>query len=336
MSRIGLCLSPWAPLDTLRAALQTAEEAGYELCWVPEASFSRETPIVLAHLAGCTSTIRLGTGILTVYTRTAGLMAQTALSMAELAEGRFILGLGAGHARYLWENHGVRLERPLQRLRDYVHIVREAMARGRLSFHGRDIAVPHLSFPPDYPMPREAVPIYLAVLGPQMAGLAGEIADGAIFNMAPTDYLAEAIRGLRDSARRAGRDPSQVDVTLLRNAAIGPSGEKLCREAIATYLSGEMPFYQNLLRYSGYGADVDRVEAAFKEGGPEKGGRVVSDELLEDLALLGNPATWWDKVAKLEKAGVDLVCPYPGGGLEGLDAKESILGAIRGFAEARR
>ena len=81
----------------LSRAVEAAEASGYEMCWLPEASFWRETPTLLAALGERTSTIRLGTGILTVYTRTAALMAQLAFSMDEIMPGRFVLGLSLIH-----------------------------------------------------------------------------------------------------------------------------------------------------------------------------------------------------------------------------------------------
>ena len=86
MPRIGLGLNNQLPLDLLRAAVQAAEESGYETCWVTE-GIGKEAPTILADLAGRTSTIRLGTGILTVYTRTASLIAHLVLSMDEIRRG---------------------------------------------------------------------------------------------------------------------------------------------------------------------------------------------------------------------------------------------------------
>ena len=156
------------------------------------------------------------------------------------------------------------------------------MAHGRLSYQGRVVNVPNLEF--HIPLPERPVPIYLAALGPNMAALAGEIADGVLFNMGTPEYLAEAIGGLKDAARRAGRDPSQVDVAYLALAGIGSSGEALCRRMIARYL--RLPFYESLLRNSGLGADVDKVMAAMREGGSRKAGLAVSDRMVDDLAMV--------------------------------------------------
>ena len=329
-SRLGLCLSGESSYEGLKRAVGAAEETGYELCWLPEASFWRETPSLLAALGERTSTIKLGTGILTIYTRTAALMAQLAFSMDEIMRGRFVLGLGVGHASHLLDNHGVELERPLQRTREYVHVIRETIANGHVVFDGEVIRAPNLSF--EISKPKGEVPVYLAALGANMAALAGEIADGVLFNMGPTAYLADAVGALRQAARQAGRDPAQVDVAALVISGLGPHGERICRESIARWVSPEMPFYQNLLRESGFAEDVDRIEAALKDGGFEAAGRAVSDTLLDEVALAGDPAGWADKIARLQNAGIDLVCPYFRA--VGPDSEDIVVENIRAMAAA--
>ena len=327
---MGLCLSGESSYAGLSRAVEAAEASGYEMCWLPEASFWRETPTLLAALGERTSTIRLGTGILTVYTRTAALMAQLAFSMDEIMPGRFVLGLGAGHGSHLWNNHGVQLERPLTRTREYVRVVRETVAHGQVAFEGQVVQAPALSF--EVATPRQPVPIYLAALGSKMATLAGEIGDGVLFNMGPTQYLAEAVDTLRAAAVSVGRDPEQVDVAALVIAGTGSTGEQVCRETIARWVSPEMPFYQTLLRDCGFAADVDRIEAALADGGWEAAGRAVSDELLDDVALVGDPATWRDKLARLHDVGVSLVCPYFRA--YGPDGEDTVLADIRAAADA--
>ena len=192
------------PLDLIRDAVQAAEEGGYEMCWITE-GIGMEAPTVIASLAERTSRIKFGTGILIVYNRTPGLMVQMLVGMDAITDGRFILGLGAGHAPDVWKDHGVKLVRPFQRLRDYVHIIRETLANGHLSYKGRDVTVPNLSL--DLPMPKRKVPIYLAALGPKMGALAGEIGDGVLFNMGSSAYLEEAIAGLKRRRSRGRKGP---------------------------------------------------------------------------------------------------------------------------------
>ena len=344
MQRIGMCLNNQQPLSLMRTVAQAAEAEGYEMFWVPE-GIGAEAPTLIASLAGSTSTMKFGTGILPVYNRTPTLLMQLVLSMNQIMEGRFILGLGAGHAPDLWNHHGVKMERPFSRIRDCVHVVQETQRNnGRLSYEGRVVTVPNLHFTmpgqstspsqsPNTPMPKRPVPVYLAALGPKMAALAGEIADGVLYNMAPPEYLEESIRGVRDAARKAGRDPSKVDIQCLVNFGLGSSGEQFCRLRVARFL--RLPFYQKLLSGCGYAADVDRVVSAM---GPDfdldKGAAVVGDRILESLAIVGDPETWGDQLARRTRAGVDVLCPYPYAHIPGASPEESILEDLRAMANA--
>ena len=181
-----------------------------------------------------------------------------------------------------------------------------------------------------FPIPKGPVPIYLAALGLHMAALAGEIGDGVLFNLCPPEYLREAIEHVKDGARRAGRDPSQVDVAcLILTCAEDLSGEVVCRRRIATYIG--MPFYRDMLRLNGFGSDVKPVLANLHEDGLEKTASSVSDRLLDALVLAGSPATWQGRMSRLRKAGAALVCPYPA--RSGTDAGELLLEDIRTLAK---
>lgn len=305
MIRIGLSLNNQIPPAIMHEAVRVAEELNYELCWVTE-GIGREATTLLASMATITSNIRLGTGILPIYTRTATLLAFTSLSMYELTKGRFILGLGVSHEDEMWPEHGIKLEKPFQRTREYVHVIRNLLKDGHISFDGKVIKVPKVSF--NFPMPAKQVPIYIAALGPQMAALAGEIADGVHFSMSTTEYLGEAINGMKEAARNAGRDPKQITVSGAVMTALGSEGEEKCRRHIAGFL--RKPFFQYIIRSSGYSDAVDKIISAQKEGGLDKAGSVVPDKMLDALAMSGDSKTWKDKVEQRQKVGVDLVCPY--------------------------
>jgi len=216
-------------------------------------------------------------------------------------------------------------------MREYVHVIRETIASGHVVYEGEIVRAPKLSF--EIAKPKGEVPIYLAALGSKMAALAGEVGDGVLFNMAPIGYLAHAVNSLREGARQAGRDPAEIEIAALVIAGMGSEGERICRESIARWVSPEMPFYQNLLRESGFARDVDRIEAALKDDGLEAASRAVSDTLLDDVALVGDPSEWADKMARLESIGIDLVCPYFRA--LGADSEDAIVEGIHAAADAR-
>ena len=313
MPRLGFGLHSKLPLSLMTEATKIAEERGYEVCWVPgEETPGKEIPSLIAAMAMSTSKIKFGTGILTIFTRPPTLMAQTAISLDEVSDGRFILGLGSGHSTLLEKNHGIILEKPFGRMREYVHVVREVMKNGKCSYQGKIFNIPNfeLACPP----PERDIPVYMAALGPQMSELAGEISDGVLFNMGTVEYFQEVIPRVKAAAEQAGRDPNKVDIASLIYATTGGAeAEKLCKESVAYYI--QRPFYRKLLNVSGFAEDVERIKNALDEGGVEAGGRKVSDKLADALTLIGDTSTWSDKLERFRSAGVDLPCPffYPSG-----------------------
>src|SRR5947209_18355561 len=189
--------------------VQEAERLGYDSVWAAEA-YGSDTATVLGWLAGQTSKVRLGSGIFQMPARSPAMTAMTAATIDQLSNGRMILGIGSSGPQVAEGWHGQRFARQLQRTREYVAVVRKALRRELLEFHGETIDLPL----PDGPGKalkltiapvQEHMPIYLAAIGPKNTALAGEIADGWIPTFFSPEYLAQ-LRALRhEVAERAGR-----------------------------------------------------------------------------------------------------------------------------------
>src|SRR5580693_7275727 len=161
--------------------VREAEKLGLDICWVAEA-WGSEAPSVLGYLAARTERILLGSGILQVGVRSPVMVAQTAITLSNLSNGRFLLGLGASGPQVIEGLHGVSFSRPLARIRETVDIVRQAFAGGKISHSGKEFQIPRPGGEA-VPMrlstqPQHAIPLYLAALSPAMLRLTGEIADG--------------------------------------------------------------------------------------------------------------------------------------------------------------
>src|ERR1700738_1707988 len=159
--------------------LQEAERLGYDSVWAAEA-YGSDTATVLAWLAGQTSTIRLGSGIFQMPGRSPANTAMTAATLDQLSGGRFILEHGTSGPQVAEGWHGQRFAHQLQRTREYIAVVRMALARGRVQFKGETLELPL----PDDPGKalkltigpvQDQIPVYLAAIGPNNTALAGEI-----------------------------------------------------------------------------------------------------------------------------------------------------------------
>src|ERR671935_341231 len=189
--------------------VQEAERLGYDSVWTAEA-YGSDAATILGWVAAQTSRIRLGSGIFQMPGRSAAMTAMTAATLDQLSDGRMILGIGSSGPQVAEGWHGQRFAKQIQRTREYVAVVRMALARERVVFHGETIELPL----PDGPGKalkltiapvQERIPIYLAAIGPKNTALAGEIADGWIPTFFSPEHVGQLRALLQEGAVRSGR-----------------------------------------------------------------------------------------------------------------------------------
>jgi F420-dependent oxidoreductase-like protein len=300
--RVGLSLGHSRPLQGLPALLRRAEAAGVDSVWVSEA-YGTDAVSVLGHLAAFTDTMRLGSAVLQMPARTPASTAMTALTLDQLSGGRLLLGLGSSGPQVVEGWHGVPFTAPLARTREYVAIVRAAVARqAPLRHDGRYYQVPYRR--PDgstaqplkasvHPV-RDRIPIYLASNGPRAVSLAAEIADGwlpAFYSPEQPEVYAESL-----AAGSAARDPElgPLDLVATVHLAVGDdlaACRDVIRPAFALYLGGmgtrETNFYTAIAGRLGYEAEARAVQDLYLGGNRNAAAAAVPDALIDELALVG-------------------------------------------------
>src|SRR3954469_19920511 len=196
--------------------VQEAEWLGYDSVWTAEA-YGSDAATILGWIAAQTSKIKVGSAIFQMPARSAAMTAMTAATLDQLSGGRMLLGIGSSGPQGSEGWHGVRVAKQLQRTREYVAVVRKALARERVEFSGETVVLPL----PDGPGKalkltispvQERIPIYLAAIGPKNTALAGEIADGWIPTLLDPSHLAALREHLDEGAARAGRSLDDFDV----------------------------------------------------------------------------------------------------------------------------
>src|SRR5918998_4551747 len=218
--RLGLHLGYWglgvSEQDQLKM-VREAEAAGYHSAWAAEA-YGSDTATVLAWLAGQTETIKLGAGIFQMPARSPAMTAMTAATLDNLSNGRMLLGIGSSGPVVAEGWHGQRFAKQIQRTREYVTVVRKALARERLEFHGETIDLPlpdglgkalKLTISPV----QEQIPIFLAAIGPNNTKLAGEVADGWIPMFFSPEHVQEFKPLLEEGAQKGGRSLDGFRIT---------------------------------------------------------------------------------------------------------------------------
>ncbi len=281
-----------AEWDAVVAKARIADELGYDSIWLGE-TWGYDILTSLADFVRATKQIKVGAGIINVFSRSPGVVAATAATLDERSGGRFLLGLGSSGPQVIEHWHGAAYAQPLRRIREYVAIVNMIMRREPLNYQGE---IFHLErgFKLRFKPVRDHIPIYLASLSPKSIAQAGAIADGIL----PTFWPASAVPALRqtlDEAASAAERPagSTIIAPYITSAVIMDEGQRemarmLARAPIAWYIGRMGTFYADMLRRNGYPAEVEAVLAGWQRG-PENAAAAVSDRLLDDTAIIGTP-----------------------------------------------
>jgi F420-dependent oxidoreductase-like protein len=307
----GLGLSSQDQLEIV----QEAEQLGYDSVWTAEA-YGSDAATVLAWLAGQTSKIRLGSGIFQMPGRSAAMTAMTAATIDQLSNGRMVLGIGSSGPQVAEGWHGQRFAHQLQRTREYVAVVRKALARERLEFEGETLELPL----PDGPGKalkltiapvQDRIPVYLAAIGPKNTALAGEIADGWIPTLFSPEHVSELRPLLQEGADRAGRSLDGFDVAPTVNVFVTDDLEgarNAMRPFIALYVGGmgsrKQNFYNNLVCRYGFQAEAQTIQDLYLEGKREEAMAAIPEALIDTVSLCGPRDVVRERLSVYRDAGV--------------------------------
>jgi F420-dependent oxidoreductase-like protein len=307
----GLGLSREDQLEIVREA----ERLGYDSVWAAEA-YGSDAATILGWIAGQTATIRIGSAIFQMPGRSPAMTAMTAATLDQLSDGRMILGIGSSGPQVAEGWHGQRFGRQIQRTREYVAVVRQALARERLEFHGETLELPL----PDGPGKalkltiapvQERIPIYLAAIGPNNTRLAGEIADGWIPTLFSPEHVAEFRPLLEEGAARAGRSLNGFDVAPTVNVFVTDdlaAARDVMRPFIALYVGGmgsrDKNFYNQLVQRYGFEDAAREVQDLYLDGKREEAMAALPDALIDLVSLCGPPDHVRERLAVYRDAGV--------------------------------
>jgi F420-dependent oxidoreductase-like protein len=338
--RLGLTIpyTDQVPREITRAYVQAADRLGYDTLWVAEA-YGWDAFTVLTDLACVTERIKLGTGIVNVFSRSPALIAQTAASLDNISGGRFVLGLGTSGHQVIEGWHGVKFERGVRRMRETTEIVRTVLRRDRLVYDGEllhiDMGLKLITHPV-----RDRIPIYLATLTPSGVALAGEMADGwlPVF-FSPRHYETIIRPQLEKGAARAGRPLSELSVCVNQPVIVTDdldAGRDAARAHLALYIGGmgsrERNYYNQLFCRYGFEDEARRIQDLYLDRRREEAMAALTPEMIDLVTIIGPLEECQRRLAELERLGVDEVAlglRVPGGG------PEAIMEALEALAPAR-
>jgi F420-dependent oxidoreductase-like protein len=323
--RLGLNLGYWGLGPTAPEqldAVREAEAAGFDSVWTAEA-YGSDAATPLAWFAAQTDRIKLGAAILQMPGRSPAMTAMTAATLDHLSNGRFLLGLGTSGPQVAEGWHGERFGRQLARTREYVEIVRKALARERLVYEGETYTLPL----PDGPGKalklmiapvQERMPIYIAAIGPKNTQLGGEIADGWLPVFFSPEHVEDSRALLEEGAARAGRSLDGFDVAPTVQVAIDDDLDRArdaMRPFVALYVGGmgsrDKNFYNQLVRRYGFEHAAREIQDLYLDGKKTEAAAAIPVELIDTVTMAGPLERVRERFEVYRAAGVGTLIVSP-------------------------
>ncbi len=329
--QIGMPISYAGGFAETVEELRDFEAAGLDLVSMPEA-YTYDAVSQLGYIAAKTSTLKIASGILNIYSRTPTLLGMTAAGLDYISGGRFILGIGASGPQVVEGFHGVAYDAPIGRMREVVQVCRKVWRRELVDFDGRYY---HLPLTPEHggsgagkalrlinhPV-RDDIPVVLAALGPKSVELAAELFDG----WQPIFYFpekAQAAFGDSLAAGRAKRDPAMAPLDVIADTTVAitedpaqqEAARQLVRGHLALYIGGmgsrKKNFYNELAVRYGYPEAAATIQDLYLSGQKEQAAAAVPAELVDGISLIGPIGHIKDRIAAYAEHGVSTLSAVP-------------------------
>ncbi len=310
-----------------------AERLGYTDAWSFEVDgVDGFTPLAVIGMA---TGMRLGTAIANVYTRGPATLASTAAALADLAPGRFILGIGSGSQVIVEAWNGGAFVKPATRVREMAQVLRSMLAGERVVFKGQTISVDGFRLTR---VPEKPVPIYIAALRPGMLKVAGEVGDGVILNWNSPEDVPKCVAVVREAARKAGRDPDAIEVTarvFINIDPPGPESDLAARRHIAAYMN--VPVYRAYQEWLGRTPALQPMWDAWAAGDRKSAVAAIPAAAVDELIGRGSLPSIRARVQRYLDNGLDtaflaLTTTDP----DPARRRALVLDAIRGLAPGAR
>jgi len=308
--RIAVTLPAGPKVQHTIDRIKWAEDNGISDAWFGDAG-APDSLTMAAAVGAHTTTIRIGVAVTPVYTRSPSVLAATANVINQVMPGRFVMGLGSSSQTIMGQWNGIPLDRPLTRVRETATLVKTMLTGAKTDFQGEILSSRGYRQPPlDNPLP-----VYIGCLRPKMIEMAAEVGDGVIFNLWPKGALPKMIDAVKVGAEKAGKNWEDVEVV---NRAMvlctddKAYGRNLFRAAFAPYYA--TPVYNKFLSWAGYQDAANTIAAGWAEKDRAKTSGALTDELIDEIAIIGNEEEIRARVQEDSDGGVHthIIAPLAG------------------------
>lgn len=325
--RIAVTLPAGPKLSSTIERLVWAEQHGFTDAWFSDAG-APDTLTQMAAVAHHTHHIRLGVAVTPVYTRTPAVLAASANVLEQLLPGRFVLGLGSSSQTIMGQWNGIPLDKPVTRVKETTEMVRSMLTGEKSSFNLTTLSSNGYRQPPLQNPP----PIYIAALRTRMIEMAAATGDGVIFNLWPRGALPKMMAHVKIGARRAGKDPANVEIVNRAMVLVTDDKERarnLFRATHAPYYA--TPVYNKFLAWAGYPTAASTIAEGWAEKDRNKTGGALTDELIDEIIIAGSASEVHNRIREDAAGGIHTHIIAPLGGA----SNEEIAATYQAFRPDR-
>ena len=265
--------------------------------WVPE-TWGMENFSMLVTVSQIAKNSKIGSSIVNIYSRTPALIAMGAVTIDTLSDGRLVLGLGTSSEPIVQDWHGLEFNGPVQRMREYVDIIRLITSGKRVDYAGKFFKLKNFTLL--IKPPRKNIPIYIAAVNKKMIDLCWEIADGVIFYLRPLAEIKSTIQKMQTKKK--------IEVASQFITCMSEDEEKAidrAKRTLSFYISvGEI--YRNFLANNGFKNETENIYEEYKRTGLTSNYKFVTDSMLDELVIYGTPEDCRKRLQRFIDAGVTL------------------------------
>ena len=295
--RIACSLGSLLSVNEVLECSEIISKTNVDSIWIPE-TWGMENFSMLGAISEKTINQKIGSSIINIYSRTPSTIAMGAATTDILSNGRLVLGLGTSSEPIIEDFHGEKFENPIQRMKEYVEIIRLALSKKQISYAGKIFNLNNFTLLIE--PKRQSIPIYLAAINQKMVNLTWEIGNGVIFYLRPLDEMKKTISKMQSERK--------IDVTCQIITCVSNDSEKAIQRAkktLAFYVSvGKI--YREFLAKNGFENETNGIFEEFKKSGFKSNHELVTDSMLNSLCIAGSPDEARSQLKEFRDAGVDL------------------------------
>ena len=295
--RIACSLGSLLSVNQVLECSKIISSTNIDSIWIPE-TWGMENFAMLSAVSGKTTTQKIGSSIINIYSRSPSTIAMGAMTVDSISKGRLILGLGTSSMPIVEDFHGANFEKPVQRMKEYVEIIRLILSGKPINYSGKIFNLKN--FTSLIKPQRNNIPIYLAAINQKMVDLTWSIGDGVIFYLRPLDEMKQTISKMQAK--------KNIDVACQIITCISEDSDDAilrAKKTLAFYISvGKI--YREFLENNGFKNETNNIFNEFKKSGFKSNHELVTDSMLDSLCISGTPEESKNKLQNFIDAGISL------------------------------